>query len=83
MRLACLSHFRWCSITLAQLRWVQSGYKIRVSSGNATARFESSTLGRTEYYANQPPEFTGSTVMPKYAVDGNGSVVAQTFQCSP
>jgi hypothetical protein len=34
VRSACLSHFRSCSITLDQLRWVQNGYKIRVSSGN-------------------------------------------------
>jgi hypothetical protein len=38
---------------LDQVRWVQNGYKIRVSSDNIAALYESSTLGGTCQSANQ------------------------------
>jgi hypothetical protein len=38
---------------LDQLRWVQNGYKIRVSPGNTDAMFESDLVGGTRHCANQ------------------------------
>ena len=40
-RLAHLSRPGCAEISVGQLRWVQNGYKIRVSSGNEYLRFES------------------------------------------
>jgi hypothetical protein len=52
-RLAHLSRPGCAEISVGQLRWVQNGYKIRVSSGNKYPRFESDLAGGTRHCANQ------------------------------